>query len=594
MLSHLNLKSFFTPFVLLSLLMLLLSASAFFTLSSSVTPNSFDTAEPADLIIINGDVWTADEDKPRAEAVAIKGNRIVAVGSNHEIEEYRYSHTRVIDAEGHSVLPGFIDNHTHFDRAGQLLMGINLLDVNDTDGLRRELTGAVERLPDLETWITGGMWGAYAQWERDSDGRVDEVPSSREELWRPNLEMVDDLTPDTPILLSKWDNSLFLVNSRAIELAELDCTQEGVLCEDGQMTGLLLPDAASAVRDRVPPPSFEHRLAEARLALDRLLQHGVTTIHDNTPPGQMRVFQSLKEKGELTTRIYARPTLDKWESLSDVGITHGFGDHWLRIGGLKGFVDGIMGNSSARFYEPYLHTGERGIWRDMMYPPGNMKKLITEADAAGHWPQVHAIGDQAVDSLITLFEHAIDKNGFNENRRFRMIHTQVLRDASVAEQLADLGIIAEMQPYHAIDDMRWMEERIGERSRWAYAFNTLHEAGVTLSFGSDWPGTNASWYTSNPLHGIYAAVSRKTLDGNPPGGWYPEERIDLETALKAYTINNAFAEGQESVKGSISPGKLADLVILSENLLDADVTQYPEINVRYTIVDGILHPITSN
>ena len=273
------------------------------------------------------------------------------------------------------------------------------------------------------------------------------------------------------------------------------------------------------------------------------------------------------------------------EHLAALGIRHGFGDDWIKIGGLKGFVDGIMGNSSARFYEPYLTSGERGSWRPMMEPPGNMEKLLLGADAAGHWPQVHAIGDEAVDTLLALYEKVMAANGPRE-RRFRVIHAQVLRGPEVAQRMARLGVIAEVQPYHAIDDMRWMEPRIGPRARWAYAFKTPQDAGVRLSFGSDWPGTNASWYTANPILGIYAAVTRQTLDGQPAGGWFPQERIDLETALRAYTVNNAWAAGEEDRKGTLAAGKLADLVVLDRDPFTVPPSQLKELKVVMTVVGG--------
>lgn len=541
---------------------------------------SCNGAGNADYIIISNTIWTGNEAQPIVEAVAVKGNKIMAVGSYREVDTHRGPETQVIDAGDGMVIPGFIDNHTHFNRAGELLMGINLLDVSDSELLRERVTETLTRLPD-GMWMTGGMWGAYEQWEMGAAGS----DAEEMDLWTPHRRDVDDLTPDTYLLLHRWDREQYLANSRVLDQFDMNCSWEGVVCENGRPTGVLKPEAARRILSEIPAPTLEHRVAEARLALDRLAEHGVTTIHDITGAEQMRVFQELKRRGELTTRIYARPTLDKWEEFAELGIEHGFGDDWIRTGGLKGFVDGIMGNSSARFYEPYLTSGERGTWRDMMYPPGNMQELITQADAHGLWPQIHAIGDQAIDSLLTLFEHAIEENG-ERDRRFRMIHTQVLRDAEVAGRIAQLGVIAEMQPYHAIDDMRWMEERIGERARWAYAFKTLHDAGVTLSFGSDWPGTNASWYPSSAIEGIYAAVTRQTLDGEPEEGWYPEERIDVETALKAYTVNNAWAAGEEDLKGSLEPGKLADIVVLSDNLLEIEPSAIKDIVVNFTFVDG--------
>jgi predicted amidohydrolase YtcJ len=340
-----------------------------------------------------------------------------------------------------------------------------------------------------------------------------------------------------------------------------------------------------------PPKSMELRLAEARSALADLAQFGVTTVHDNTPPNMFPVYQALLEAGELTTRIYARPTLDRMRDQAALGLPRNFGDEFLTLGGFKGFVDGIMGASTAMFYEPFDHTGGFGIWRDMMNPAGNMERLLLEADRHGYWPQVHAIGDFAIDTLLALFERVHEVNGPRDDRRFRVIHAQHLRGPETAARMARIGAIAEVQPYHAIDDMRWMEERIGaERIRWTYAFRTLDEAGVVLSFGSDWPGTQASWYTANPLMGIYAAVTRQTPEGEPEGGWIPEERIDVETAIRAYTVNNAFAEGKEDRKGAIRPGFLADLAVLDRNPFEVEPSELQDIQVEYTIVDGrIVH-----
>jgi predicted amidohydrolase YtcJ len=220
-----------------------------------------------------------------------------------------------------------------------------------------------------------------------------------------------------------------------------------------------------------------------------------------------------------------------------------------------------------------------------MEPEGNMLRNLTGADSSGMWVQVHAIGDEAIDTLLTLYEHVMRENPARD-RRYRVIHTQVIRSPEVAERMARLGIAAEMQPYHAIDDMRWMEERIGKRAKWAYAFRTLHDAGVRLSFGSDWPGTNASWYTANPLHGMYAAVTRQTLEGHPGGGWYPEERIDVETALRAYTVNNAWVAGEEAEKGSLAAGKLADLVVLDADPLRIAPERLKDVTVVMTMVGG--------
>ena len=434
------------------------------------------------------------------------------------------------------------------------------------------------------SWITRGDWGAYEAWNQGSTG--DQTDKASTEVFRPDLSMIDSVCTDHPLLLSKWDRSLFLANSLALEAADAGCGWPGVECDgQGVMTGRLSAQAADRIREVIPPKSMDQRLAESRIALERLAQQGVTGIHDITPTEQMQAFQHLQRLGELTVRVYARPTLDKWEHLSALGIRHGFGDDWIRIGGLKGFVDGIMGNSSARFYEPYLTSGTRGSWRRMMAPPANMERLLIGADAAGHIPQVHAIGDEAIDRLLDLFAELEAANG-PADRRWRMIHAQVLRGADVADRMAASKVIAEVQPYHAIDDMRWMERRIGERSRWAYAFRTLHDAGVTLSFGSDWPGTNASWYPASPILGIYAAVTRQTLEGEPAEGWFPEERLEVETALRAYTVNNAWAAKEEDRKGSLTPGKLADLVALDADPFAVEPSRLKDLRILLTLVGG--------
>jgi predicted amidohydrolase YtcJ len=354
----------------------------------------------------------------------------------------------------------------------------------------------------------------------------------------------------------------------------------------GEPTGILTGNAVDLVRSVVPPKSFEQRVMEAHVALERLAENGVTGIHDITRAHQMRVFQYLRDRDQLTVRIYARPTLDMWEHLAAVGITHGYGDEYLKVGGLKGFVDGIMGNSSALFREPYDHQpDQRGIWRTMVLQPPGIAELIRGADSVGLTPQVHAIGDLAVDTLLDWFEAAIERNGPGDHR-FRMIHAQVVEEEDL-ERFGELGVIAEVQPYHAIDDMRWMEERIGhERCKGAYAFKSLQEGGAVLSFGSDWPGTNAAWYPAKPLLGIYAAVTRQTLDGEPAEGWFPEQRVDVETAIRAYTINNAYAAREEHIKGSIEVGKLADFTIVDNDLTAIAPGAIKDVRVLATIVGG--------
>jgi predicted amidohydrolase YtcJ len=558
--------------------------------------------EPPDLILHGGRLWTGEEGAPYAEALAIRGNEIVEVGSDADVLGSRGPETRVVDLDGRFVTPGFIDNHTHFNRAGELLLGVNLLEVSDARGLVEAVGDAAERLPD-GAWMTGGMWGAYEQWAMSSTGREgSDAPAAG--TFRPDRSLIDPVSPENPAILWNWDRSQYLANGAALAAARMSCPaadatlESGVECAGGQPTGRVSAEVAGEIRRAIPPKTMEQKLAEARVALARLAEHGVTTFFDITPPDQVEVFHRLRDAEELTARVNMRLVLDTWNEMRDAGITEGFGDRWVRYQGLKGFVDGIMGASSARFYEPYLTTGVVGEWRDPtntgyvtddgsgFMPEGNMRRLVFGADSAGFNPRVHAIGDAAIDEILDIYEEVQQVNGPREGRRFAIIHNQVIRGPETARREAELGVIAEMQPYHTIDDMRWMEERIGERGRWAYAFRTLHDAGVLLSFGSDWPGTNAAWYTSNPLHGIYAAVTRQTIDGSPAGGWFPEERIDVETALRAYTVNNAWVAGEESYKGKLAPGYMADIAVLERDPFAVDPQQLRDVRVMMTIVGG--------
>ena len=554
-------------------------------------------AQEADLIVRNARIWTGDSTSRFAQAFAVRGDRFIAVGTNAQADAHRTARTRVIDAGGRFITPGFIDDHTHFAQAGALLIGANLLDVHTPGPFASRIKAAVARMSP-GAWLTGGDWGAYEDNPQNSTGRAASGPQPAARF-SPDRSIIDSVSGTTPVLMNRWDRSAYLANGVALQRAGLSCAQPvaGLECVNGNATGRVSGAALAQLRRAIDTKTFDQRLREARAAQQHLAELGVTTIHDITPPTQLPVYNELKRRGELTVRVFARPTLDKWNEMTYAGIPPGFGDDWIRIRALKGFVDGIQGNSTARFYEPQLHSGLRGEWRDStntaatdgpgsgFEPAGNMEKLLFGLDSAGWWANVHAIGDHAIDSTLTIMEKVMRTNGPKE-RRWRIIHSQVIRNADVAKRYKQLGVIAEVQPYHAIDDMRWMEQRIGERSKWAYAFKTFHDAGVPLLFGSDWPGTNASWYTASPMTILYAAVTRQTLDGKPEGGWFPEQRLDLETSLRSYTINNAWAEGEEKSKGSIAAGKLADFVIIDRDLFAIPATQLKDAKVMLTAVGG--------
>jgi predicted amidohydrolase YtcJ len=576
--------------------------------------------QQADFVARNGNVWTVDEANPTAQAVAALNGRLIYVGDDRGVAAHIGPDTEVVDLDGAFVTPGFYDNHVHFEGTGRLLYGLNLLDVSDEAAFVDRIRDVHERYAP-GTWITGGDWSAYETWAEGAvaaAGREVNPDDLYGNFFLPNKGMIDRFTADRPVLVRRFDRKVYMANSAALERAGITRgtpDPEGIAVErddDGEPTGALFNPVSGAVestvlvRDNVralfseliPPPSREQRIAETQRAWEQMAMVGVTSYCDITSnPVYVDIYREMRDSGEMTARARYRPPLDRWESMSDLGIKVGFGDDWIRFGATKAWIDGIMGNSSARFYEPYTHNpSSRGIWRDIMFPfersPNNpedmqsrLERLALEADANGIQLTVHAIGDEANGYLMDMLERIIARNG-EKDRRFRLVHAQVMTDRDIRRG-GEMGIVAEVQPFHTSDDMRWMEERIGrERSRGAYAFRRQWDSGMVVSFGSDSPGTNASRYYLNPMLGLYAAVTRKTLSGQPEGGWFPQEKLTVEEAIQAYTLNTAYAGYEEHMKGSLTVGKLADFVVLSDNLLTMDPDDIKDVTVRTTVVGG--------
>lgn len=577
-------------------------------------------AQAADVVLRNGTVFTVDDSQPAASAIAISGDRFIYVGNDSGVEEHVGPDTEVMDLEGAFVTPGYYDNHVHFASTGRLLYGLNLLDVSDGQAFAARIRDVNDRYSP-GTWITGGDWSAYETWaegEVAEAGREVNPDDQYGDFFLPDRRMIDAFTAGRPVLVRRFDRKVYLANGAALEAAGIDRNSpdpDGVIVgrrDNGEPTGALFNPVEGAVEstvlvrdnvrtlfdDIIPEPSREQRIQETLAAWQQMRKVGVTSYSDVTsPPVQVDIYRELLEKGEMTARVRYRPPLDQWQSLANLGIRARFGDEWIRFGAVKAWIDGIMGNSSARFYEPYTHNPEsRGIWRDIMFPferhpdapemmQSRLERLALDADREGIQLTVHAIGDEANGYLMDMLERIIDKNG-ERDRRFRLVHAQVMTDRDI-ERAGQMQIVAEVQPFHTSDDMRWMEERIGrDRSRGAYAFRRLWDSGAVVSFGSDSPGTNASRYYLNPMLGIYAAVTRKTLSGQPEGGWFPQEKLTVEEAIRAYTLNTAYAAYEEDVKGSITNGKLADLVVLSDNLVTMDPDDIKDVTVVTTIVGG--------
>jgi len=564
----------------------------FYLLLPLLTACDTGNDSPADLILKNASVWTVDDTLPEAEAVAIRGNEIIAVGSDSDISEYQSSNTVVIDLGGAFVLPGFNDNHVHFASAARFLE-FNIMRTSSQEVFVNRIEDVVERL-DEDEWILGGLWGAYDDWEFGSPG------GGSGEQFTPDVSLVEEITKNHPLFIQRFDRSEYAVNRRALIEAGLDPDDpqvDGVEFErgdDGTPTGIIRGEGITDFFGEIVPSdfSFDRRVQQTKNALAEIRKYGVTSVSDMSDDVQVEIYEMLRDEGELTARIHYRYHLERWEELADRGIEIGSGDDWIRLGTLKGHIDGIMGNSSARFFEPYDHMpDERGSWRRLMvdeegnYDPERFYGYMQRADSANLQLSIHAIGDEANFLLLNMLQRLIDENG-PKDRRFRLVHAQVMQDEDI-ERLGELNVIAEVQPIHASDDMRWMEERIGtERSRGAYAFRSILESGAVLSFGTDWPGTAAAEYHISPMYGLYAAITRKTMTGEPEGGWFPDERISMEEAIRAYTINTAYANFEDDRRGSITPGKLADITVLHRNLFDVDPMELPDVEVLYTIVDG--------
>jgi predicted amidohydrolase YtcJ len=581
---------------------------------SATAPVGAQTA-PADLILVGAKVYTADASRPWAEAVALVGERIAAVGSSAEIRKLAGPKTRVIDLHGQFVSPGFNDAHVHIDGTGALLTGANLLDVHSTGPFVERMRAAADRLPK-GSWITRGDWGAYEQWAAGSAGDTGSSAGGKGPFM-PDRADVDPVTPEHPVFVNRFDRSAYFANSVALRAAGITestaAPAGGEIAKDasGRLTGILKGAAADLVRRVIPPIPMGERLGQVRAVLKEAREGGVTTMQDLTTAPQLVAYQELRRRGELTARIMLRPQLWEVSHVAALGISRGFGDDWLKLIGFKAWVDGIMGSSGAMFFDAYDHDpGNKGYPRHIMFPegvegaammmkpgqrytdfgPGNLEKLLEQAVDTGLPPHVHAIGDKGVRILLDVYEKVLTHHDLVErDHRWRVIHAQVVHPDDFA-RFGKLKLVAEVNPYHVSDDMRWMEERIGkERDQGAYAFRKLKDAGAVLVFGSDSPGTNAARYYLSPVYGLYAAVTRQTLKGEPKEGWFPDQRLTIEEALDAYTRAPAWASFEEDRKGTLTPGKLADIAVFDTNLVDAaksDPQKLLRAKVRYTIVGG--------
>jgi predicted amidohydrolase YtcJ len=522
--------------------------------------------ETLDTAYLNASIWTGVPGAPQAAALGIRGNRIAAVGAE-AVRAAIGPATRTVDLEGAFVMPGVIDNHTHFLRASHGLSQADLRLASSREEVVRMITESASRLPE-GAWLEGGNWD-----EQRWGGEL------------PTHEWIDAATPNTPVAVVRTDLHTMLLNSLAMKLAGIDRDTEappgGVILKDaaGEPTGIVKDAAMDLVERAIPAPTEADIDAAIRRGIEHGLSLGVTQVHVKELDWvTQHALRRLRARGETDMRFYSFVPLPDWERMNQLVREEGRGDDWVRWGGLKGVVDGSLGSRTALFHEPYTDDpSTRGI---TMVDLDELREWISAADGEGLQLAVHAIGDKANDLLLDMFAAAVERNG-PRDRRFLVEHAQHVRPDQIP-RFTKLSVIPSVQPFHAIDDGRWAVKRIGpERLHGTYAFKSFLDSGARLSFGSDWPVAPL-----DPRTGIAAAVLRQTVDGANPGGWIPEEKIPVEAALHAYTTTNAYAGFQEDRLGRIAPGMLADFVVLAENLLTVDPARITDVQVLRTVVDG--------
>lgn len=528
-------------------------------------------APAADLIIRNARVWTVDPAKPEAQALAVRGDHLVAVGSSDDIAALAGAATRTIDAQGRFVMPGFNDAHLHLMTGGMQLDNVDLRDATSPEEFAHRI-GERARAMQPGDWITGGDWDEQ-RWQQPA---------------LPTKDLVDPLTPSTPVFVNRYDEHMALANSAALRLAGITAATPdppgGVIVRDakGNPTGILKDAAMAAVYTVVPPLSLARRELALRHALEHMASLGVTSVQDMGPTeDDIELYKTFASRGELKARIRAVSPAMRLAQRLAAGRSPAFVSPLVRVAGAKTFADGSLGSTTAFLFEPYTDAPtSRGLLAEEMHPLEGMRARLVAIDKAGEQLCVHAIGDRAISIVLDLYQDVQAANG-PRDRRPRIEHAQHMAPADFA-RYARLGVIASVQPYHAIDDGKWAERRIGaERAKTTYAFRTFLDHKVRLAFGTDWPVAPL-----DPMLGLYAAVTRATLDGKRPGGWVPEQKINLADAIEAYTLGAARAEFQEHEKGSLTPGKFADLVMLAADPFQVAPEALRDVKVAMTVMGG--------
>lgn len=539
--------------------------------SACVSP---ETDGPADLILTNGHLVTVDSSRPEAEAVAITGDRILAVGTMEEIDEFRGPDTEIIDLDGNTVVPGLVDAHLHFPNLGADRSG--LVELDDARSMEEALALVERRVGGLPPgeWLTGSGWHT-GNWEI--------------EAW-PTAATLDLVAPDNPVSLVGMHSHASWLNSKALEVAGITADRpdppDGVIQRNpdtGEPTGILIENAQWIVRDVIPPQQTESLKERIQKSVRLAHSYGFTGTHDiGTSLEAVEAYRELIAEGDFPFRVNGVIRIWKpgeiLDSLTVMGPIIGEGDHRLTVRSVKMSIDGALGARGAVMLEPYSdEPGAQGVVR---VTPEDLRAILRQSLAHGFTAAMHAIGDGGNRIVLDAVQDVLAENPV-EDHRMRVEHAQIVAPEDIP-RFAELDLIASFQWIHATLDMPWAEARVGpERIQGGYAWRTFLDQGIRIVGSSD-EGAR----TFSPFMGIHAAVARQDFEGNPPDGWYPEQRLSRLEALKSYTLDAAYASFEEDILGSITPGKLADLTILSKDIMTIPAGEILETEALMTIVGG--------
>ena len=517
----------------------------------------------ADIVIQGGPVWTGlSTGRGQPGAVAIAAGKILAVGDSAQIARYVGSKTEVLRANGGLIMPGFADGHTHFVSGGFQLASVDLRDAATPQEFVRRLKEYAAHLKPGE-WILGGDWDHT--------------------LWRgaplPRHGWIDSVTPNNPVFVDRLDGHMALANAAAMRAAGVTDATPAPFGGEITSGGVFKDNAEALIRTAIPDPSPEQQDSALARALAHAASLGLTaTANMSASWANLAAYKRMERAGRMSLRVFLYLPIEDWRTVADTVARNGAGDDWVRIGGLKGYMDGSAGSRTAYFFEPFSDSA--GYYGLMRQPESDMRSWVGAADSAGLQIAVHAIGDRANAIILAIYDSVARAHG-RRDRRFRVEHAQHLRPQEIP-LFGARRVVPSMQPYHAIDDGRWVEQRIGpQRIKTTYAFRTLLDTEAPLAFGSDWTVA-----LLDPMLGVYAAVTRRTLDGKNPGGWVPEQKISVGEALRAYTSGNAWATFNEQNWGTLAPGRFADVVVLDRDPFAVPAESLGTIKPRFTIVGG--------